>query len=168
MPVPVTRKGGRGYTIRCHNCGTSHEREAPDEIHECFECMDWVARFMSLEPQEQRYDIQMLECYLPDPWYRTVAYGFWMLSMFGGLGLLFLALLCTTTQAAAVFVPMAVGGLVLFSLQIPLIAWYDNITGDVSLLLDKKGYRDENEQRGLFQSHSDVNRLQGRLEIEDD
>lgn len=117
---------------------------------------DWPERFRELELQEMRYDIQMIECHLPDPWYRMpVIWGTTVL-VFDGFGLMFLAILCSITYGSVLL--LFVVGILSIILSLGIMWKYDDWTNDpCSIILDKKMYREEEEGRGVFKSHSQVN-----------
>lgn len=112
---------------------------------------DWPARFKQLDKQEMDYDIQMLTCYLPDPWYRIVAQTYVILSFCGGITGMVVAGCLEIVWLAITFGCMACS-------MFPVILKYDDWTNDpCSIILDKKMYREEEEGRGAFKSYSRIN-----------
>ncbi len=119
---------------------------------------DWPSRFRQLELQEMRYDIQMIECHLPSPWYRYVADVYVLQSILAGIVGPFFGILCESTTVDAWWTyAFIVGGILDFLSGWLLLIKYDKWTGDVSLILDKEMYRMEEERAGLFASHSVIN-----------
>lgn len=118
---------------------------------------DWPERFRELSLQEMKYDIQMITCYLPDPWYRVWAMIYITISFLSGFGLVMLGALCGTTVEGFLPYWFMAAGILFLSSGVLVIERYDKWTDDpCSIILDKKMYRLEEEERGAFKSHSRV------------
>ena len=103
-----------------------------------------------------RYDIQMITCYLPDPWYRVPVMWGITIGMFGGFGLMFLGALCTTTFGPVI--PFIVSGFMSCVVSLFVMWKYDDWTDDpCPIILDKKMYRETEAAGRAFSSHSKVN-----------
>ena len=104
------------------------------------------------------YDIQILECHLPDPWYRKpVGWAVTIILLGGCAGFVFGAAYFLTGWSVWSGVLFFAGVLMLAAVFIT-VDKYEHWTDDpCSLIIDKKMYREEEKQKAPFKSHSIVN-----------